>query len=57
MITTAGFKIVSLKLTQLLVLDAQAFFMRVHAAKTFYGEWLNSCQERDLLLLFILEKK
>ena len=37
MITNAGFKIVSLKLTQLTVADAQAFYA-VHAARPFYGE-------------------
>jgi nucleoside-diphosphate kinase len=34
MITNAGFKIVSLKLTQLTVADAQAFYA-VHAARPF----------------------
>jgi nucleoside-diphosphate kinase len=37
MITNAGFKIISLKLTQLTVADAQAFYS-VHA-KTFHGEF------------------
>jgi nucleoside-diphosphate kinase len=37
MITNAGFKIVSLKLTQLTVADAQAFSC-CSRCKTFYGE-------------------
>jgi nucleoside-diphosphate kinase len=37
MIAEGGFKIVSLKLTQLTVADAQAFYA-VHAARPFYGE-------------------
>ena len=37
MITEGGFKIISLKLTQLTVADAQAFYA-VHAARPFYGE-------------------
>jgi nucleoside-diphosphate kinase len=37
MITNAGFKIISLKLTQLTVADAQAFYS-VHATKTFFRQ-------------------
>ena len=58
MITNAGFKIVSLKLTQLTVADAQAFYA-VHAARPFYGElvefmsrgqsWLPSWKKTTLL--------
>ena len=36
MITEAGFKIVSLKLTQLTLADAKEFYS-VHAARPFYG--------------------
>ena len=37
MISQSGFKIVSMKLTQLTVADAKAFYS-VHAARPFYGE-------------------
>jgi nucleoside-diphosphate kinase len=40
-----------LKLTQLTVADAQAFYS-VHAARPFYGELVDLCQEALLLLLF-----
>jgi nucleoside-diphosphate kinase len=50
MITNAGFKIISLKLTQLTVADAQAFYS-VHAARPFYGEF-RIYVKKLLLLLF-----
>ena len=37
MINNNGFKIVSLKLTQLTVADAQAFYA-IHKERPFYGE-------------------
>jgi nucleoside-diphosphate kinase len=49
MITNAGFKIV-LKLTQLTVADAQAFYAAF--CKTFYGELVELCQEDQSLVLF-----
>ena len=54
MITNAGFKIVSLKLTQLTVADAQAFYA-VHAARPFYGE-LVEFMSRGPIVSAILEK-
>ena len=54
MITNAGFKIVSLKLTQLTVADAQAFY-EVHAARPFYGE-LVEFMSRGPIVAAILEK-
>jgi nucleoside-diphosphate kinase len=54
MITNAGFKIVSLKLTQLTVADAQAFYS-VHAARPFYGE-LVEFMSRGAIVAAILEK-
>jgi nucleoside-diphosphate kinase len=55
MITNAyGFKIISLKLTQLTVADAQAFYS-VHAKKTFYGE-LVEFMSRGAIVAAILEK-
>jgi nucleoside-diphosphate kinase len=54
MITEAGFKIVSLKLTQLTVADAQAFYS-VHAARPFYGE-LVEFMSRGPIVAAILEK-
>ena len=55
MITTAGFKIVSLKLTQLTVADAKAFYA-VHAARPFYGE-LVEFMTRGPIVAAILEKE
>lgn len=55
MITNAGFKIVSLKLTQLTVADAQAFYA-VHAARPFYGE-LVEFMSRGPIVAAILEKE
>jgi nucleoside-diphosphate kinase len=54
MITNAGFKIISLKLTQLTVADAQAFYS-VHAARPFYGE-LVEFMSRGAIVAAILEK-
>ncbi len=54
MITEAGFKIVSLKLTQLTVADAQAFYA-VHAARPFFGE-LVEFMTRGPIVAAILEK-
>jgi len=54
MITNAGFKIVSLKLTQLTIADAQAFYA-VHAARPFYGE-LVEFMTRGPIVAAILEK-
>jgi nucleoside-diphosphate kinase len=53
MITNAGFKII-LKLTQLTVADAQAFYS-VHAARPFYGE-LVEFMSRGAIVAAILEK-
>ena len=55
MITEAGFKIVSLKLTQLTVADAQAFYA-VHSARPFYGE-LVEFMSRGPIVAAILEKE
>jgi nucleoside-diphosphate kinase len=55
MITNAGYKIVSLKLTQLTVADAQAFYA-VHAARPFYGE-LVSFMSSGPIVAAILEKE
>ena len=55
MITNSGFKIVSLKLTQLTVADAQAFYA-VHAARPFYGE-LVEFMSRGPIVAAILEKE
>jgi nucleoside-diphosphate kinase len=54
MISEAGFKIVSLKLTQLTVADAQAFYA-VHAARPFFGE-LVEFTTRGPIVAAILEK-
>jgi nucleoside-diphosphate kinase len=53
MITNAGFKIISLKLTQLTVADAQAFYS-VHC-KTFLRE-LVEFMSRGAIVAAILEK-
>jgi nucleoside-diphosphate kinase len=53
MITNAGFKIISLKLTQLTVAD-KAFYS-VHAARPFYGE-LVEFMSRGAIVAAILEK-
>src|SRR3954466_4553427 len=55
MITNGGFKIVSLKLTQLTVADAQAFYA-VHSARPFYGE-LVEFMSRGPIVAAILEKE
>jgi nucleoside-diphosphate kinase len=55
MITDAGFRIVSLKLTQLTTADAQAFYA-VHSARPFYGE-LVEFMTRGPIVAAILEKE
>jgi len=55
MITEGGFKIVALKLTQLTVADAKAFYA-VHAARPFYGE-LVEFMSRGPIVAAILEKE
>src|SRR4051812_12105514 len=55
MITEGGFKIVSLKLTQLTVADAQKFYA-VHAARPFFGE-LVEFMSRGPIVAAILEKE
>ena len=55
MITEGGFKIVSLKLTQLTIADAQAFYA-VHAARPFFGE-LVEFMTRGPIVAAILEKE
>jgi nucleoside-diphosphate kinase len=54
MITDAGFKIVSLKLTQLTVADAQAFYA-VHSERPFYGELVDFMSSGPIVAA-ILEK-
>lgn len=54
MITEAGFRIVSMKLTQLTVADAQKFY-EVHAERPFYGE-LVEFMSRGPIVAAILEK-
>ncbi|MBY8962504.1 nucleoside-diphosphate kinase [Flavobacterium sp. D11R37] len=54
MITEAGFRIVSLKLTQLTVADAQKFYA-VHSERPFYGE-LVEFMSRGPIVAAILEK-
>jgi nucleoside-diphosphate kinase len=55
MITNAGFKIVSLKLTQLTVTDAKAFY-DIHAARPFYGELVEFMSSGPIVAA-ILEKE
>ncbi|WP_297333125.1 nucleoside-diphosphate kinase [Flavobacterium sp.] len=54
MITEAGFRIVSLKLTQLTVADAKKFYA-VHSERPFYGE-LVEFMSRGPIVAAILEK-
>jgi nucleoside-diphosphate kinase len=54
MINNAGFKIVSLKLTQLTVADAQAFYS-VHSERPFYGELVEFMSSGPIVAA-ILEK-
>lgn len=54
MITEAGFRIVAMKLTQLTVADARAFYA-VHSERTFYDE-LVSFMSRGPIVAAILEK-
>jgi nucleoside-diphosphate kinase len=55
MISESGFKIVALKLTQLTVTDAKAFYA-VHAERPFYGE-LVDFMSRGPIVSAILEKE
>lgn len=55
MITNAGFKIVALKLTQLTIADAKAFY-GVHAARPFYGELVDFMSSGPIVSA-ILEKE
>lgn len=55
MIAQGGFKIVSLKLTQLTIADAKKFY-EVHAARPFYGE-LVEFMSRGPIVAAILEKE
>ena len=55
MITNAGFKIVSLKLTQLTVADAQTFYA-VHSERPFYGELVDFMSSGPIVAA-ILEKE
>ena len=55
MITDAGYKVVSLKLTQLTVTDAQAFYA-VHSERPFYGE-LVEFMSGGPIVAAILEKE
>jgi nucleoside-diphosphate kinase len=54
MINNAGFKIISLKLTQLTVADAQAFYA-VHSERPFYGELVEFMSSGPIVAA-ILEK-
>lgn len=54
MITEAGFRIVAMKLTQLTVADARAFYA-VHSERPFYDE-LVSFMSRGPIVAAILEK-
>jgi len=55
MINNAGFKIVSLKLTQLTVADARAFYA-VHSERPFYGELVEFMSSGPIVAA-ILEKE
>jgi nucleoside-diphosphate kinase len=55
MITNTGFKIVSLKLTQLTVADAKAFYA-IHAARPFYDD-LVAFMSSGPIVAAILEKE
>ncbi|MFA7445900.1 MAG: nucleoside-diphosphate kinase, partial [Flavobacteriaceae bacterium] len=54
MITEGGFRIVAMKLTQLTVADAKAFYA-VHSERPFYGE-LVEFMSRGPIVAAILEK-
>ncbi|RZK11900.1 MAG: hypothetical protein EOO46_05140 [Flavobacterium sp.] len=56
MITNGGFKIVSLKLTQLTVADAQAFYA-VHSARPFYGELVEFMSRGPIVAAILINKK
>lgn len=55
MITNAGFKIISLKLTQLTVADAEKFYA-IHAARPFFGELVEFMSSGPIVAA-ILEKE
>ena len=55
MITNADFKIISLKLTQLTVADAEKFYA-IHAARPFFGE-LVAFMSSGPIVAAILEKE
>ena len=55
MITNAGFRIVSLKLTQLTVTDAKEFYA-IHAERPFYGELVEFMSSGPIVAA-ILEKE
>ncbi len=54
-ITSSGFKIVALKLTQMTVADAQEFYA-VHSERPFYGE-LVEFMSRGPIVAAVLEKE
>ena len=55
MITTAGYRIVSLKLTQLSVADAQKFYA-IHTERSFFGELVEFMSSGPIVAA-ILEKE
>ena len=55
MITNQGFKIISLKLTQLTVADAEKFYA-IHAARPFFGELVEFMSSGPIVAA-ILEKE
>jgi len=55
MITNEGFKIISLKLTQLTVADAEKFYA-IHAARPFFGELVEFMSSGPIVAA-ILEKE
>jgi len=55
MITNAGYRIVSLKLTQLTVADAEKFYA-IHAARPFFGELVEFMSSGPIVAA-ILEKE
>lgn len=55
MITNAGFKIISMKLTQLTVVDAEKFYA-IHAERPFFGELVEFMSSGPIVAA-ILEKE
>ena len=55
MITEAGFKIISMKLTQLTITDAKKFY-EVHAERPFYGELVEFMSSGPIVAA-VLEKE